>query len=165
MKKTKRWIFLGLVVIMSMFTQLMAYAASYNTTESDMYVKYFEKEDGVLTIGQPKGSVISTIFINTSDAGGGKMKVTAEMQCHVALSEASMSLSVEDDNGSIGSPREYEWVKADYPNNDLSYTAISFTVSVPKRGEYYHVYGEFSATDMYGNTESKEITSRDLYIE
>lgn len=167
MKKVKKVISLGLIVVMALCMQIPSYAEQYGkaTVLDSSNVQYFERANGARTDVQPKGQVLSTIFIDISDAGGGDMDIAVEMQCHVALKKATMKLYVEDSNGKVVDTKSFEWLKEDYPNDDLSLTEAYYTVEVPQRGARYYVRGVFSVTSASGYKETTTVYSHDVYIE
>ncbi len=167
MRNIKKLISLSLTIAMAFSMQLSSFAGDYEKAMmfGDGNIQYFERENGTFTSAEPKGQVLSTIFIDVSDEGGGNMDIGVEMQCHVALKKATMTLYVEKENGDIVNTKSFEWLKEDYPNDDLSLTEAFYTVKVPQRGARYYIRGIFSVTSTSGVKETRTVYSSDIYIE
>ncbi|MCI9558728.1 hypothetical protein D3Z55_12575 [Clostridiaceae bacterium] len=122
------------VVIMTLSFTATAYAQVNN-----MVVRTYQNEDMVGLEASPRGELISTIILELSSVGSGKVDIHSEIMCHEEMDTIKMSIKLQklgNSGWTTVNTQTFDWKKSNFPNTDLSMAIAEYRVGALAAGEY-----------------------------
>jgi len=121
--------------------------------------------------GTTRGRVISSADLAITDRRGGKVGVYAELLCHEPMSEIRIWIYLEqwdpwEEDWYTVDVKQFEWLKQDYPDTDLTMASVSYVIPDQQRGQDYRLRGIFGANNEDGSlNEAWTIRTKEILVE
>lgn len=167
------WMAWMLVASATLLTPMTAYAG--NEAVIPTKVREYAGEELVTSQAGTRslnGSLISSVGIEMTDLGGGRIEAYGDIMCHTEMRKLSIWLHLdqwneENENWEQKETFKFEWKKEDYPDENLSMAMVSVEIPITERGRYYRVRGIYGAFEPEPESRSEVMAAKTdgMYIE
>lgn len=165
-KNMKKILVICLTMVMALSSSFTIYAQNYRMPDGTN-VREYVTDDSVSVLTSPRSALISSVSLELSQEGYRSVKAYSEILCHIEMKEIYMSISLQRLDGSTWktiNTKDFEWIKDDYPDFNLSMATASYEVGSLSAGKY-RIRTAFSVYELDGSRhESRTSTSPTLTI-
>ena len=134
----KRVIVICLVMVMMTMSIMPAYA-QVKTLSEDISAREYSNDDLAGIEVSPRGQIISSVTLELSDEGYRTVGIYSEVLCHVKAKKILMAVILqkyEDGRWKQVNRKDIEWLKEDYPDDDLSMAVVTYRLRGLSAGDY-----------------------------
>lgn len=150
-----------LAIVMMLMSNLSIYAQT-RTLSEDIAAKQYNNDDLVGIQVSPRGQLISSATLELSDEGYRAIGIYSEVLCHVEVRKIKMAVILqkyEDGSWTQVNRKDVEWLKEDYPNDDLSMAIVAYKLRGLSAGSY-RLKANYSVFELDGSLqEFKTVTT------
>lgn len=166
----KRYLRKITVVCMAMIIMLMsvmpAFAQTRNLSE-DISAREYSDDDFVGIEVSPRGQLISSATLELSEDGYRAVSIYSRLLCHEEVRKIKMAIMLqkyEDGSWTTVNRKDIEWLKEDYPDDDMSMAIVTYGLRGLSAGKY-RLKANYSVFEMGGSLqEFKAVTTGALEI-
>lgn len=162
----KKIIVICFVMIMTIVSVMPTYAQVRNLSE-DIAAREYGDDDFVGIEVSPRGQLISSATLELSDEGYRAVGIYSQVLCHVEVRKIIMAVMLqkyEDGKWTTVNRKDLEWLKEDYPDDDMSMAIVTYKLRGLEAGKY-RLKGNYSVFEMDGSLqEFKTVTTGTLEV-
>lgn len=160
-KYLKKVTVICLAILMMIISVMPIYAQTRNLLE-DISSRTYSNEETVGVEVSPRGQLISTVTLELSDQGYRTVGIYSRLLCHEEMKKIKMAVILqryEDGSWVQVHRKDVEWLKEDYPNDDMSMAIVTYNLRGLEPG-LYRLKGNYSVFEMNGSLqEFKTVTT------
>lgn len=157
----KKFVVVCLTIIMMVMSIMPAYA-QVKTLSDDVSARQYSNDDLVGIEVSPRGQIISSVTLELSDEGYRALGIYSQVLCHVEARKIKMAVilqKLEDGQWTQVHRKDIEWLKEDYPDDDMSMAIVTYKLRGLSAGDY-RLKGNYSVFELGGSLqEFKTVTT------
>lgn len=157
----KKIMVIYLTIIMMIVSIVPTYAQVRNLSE-DIATREYSDGDSVGIQVSPRGQLISSVTLELSDEGYRTLGIYSRLLCHEEMKKIKVAIMLqryEDGSWVQVHRKDVEWLKEDYPNDDMSMAIVTYNLRGLEPG-LYRLKGNYSVFEMNGSLqEFKTVTT------
>lgn len=155
-----------LAVVIMLISIMPVYAETRNLSV-DISAREYSDDDFVGIEVSPRGQLISSATLELSDEGYRSVGIYSRLLCHEEVRKINVAIMLQKLEGGSWKTvnrKDVEWLKEDYPDDDMSMAIVTYKLRGLDAGDY-RLKGNYSVFEMGGSLqEFKAVTTGVLEV-